>query len=699
MKLYHVCLLLCLFNLSCSAQHYPEGNHEGKANRLIDSQSPYLLQHAYNPVDWYPWGKDAQKEAQESGKLMLISVGYAACHWCHVMERESFEDSAVAALMNEKYISIKVDREERPDVDDIYMTACQLIRREGCGWPLNVITLPDGRPIFAGTYSPKDQWINILNRVQEVYQNTPEKAEDLAKQLTAQLETMQGVDVATGKSIEEENWHVMARTLMDAMDKQWGGRKGTQKFPMPNNLLFLLEYHAMTGNKEAKNLVLNTLDHMANKGLYDHLGGGFARYTTDAKWEVPHFEKMMYDNSQLVSLYAKAYQLTQNEAYKKVVFQTLGYIQREMSHPDGGFFSSLDADSEGEEGKFYVWSMEEIKEFLKEDSELFSEYFQLTEKGNWEEDKNILWKLPNSEVPVLAQKYQMSTEDLDQRIQTAKELLFSHRESRVRPGLDDKQITAWNGLMIKGYLDAYRVFGETEFLETALTNTQFILDNCQDPSGRLSRIYKGGKASINGFLDDYSYMAEALIALYEATFEEKWLLEAQRLTEYALEHFGDENTEMLFYTSDLDDPLLTRSRETDDNVIPSSNSSMARVLFMLGTYFYQNEWIEQSQTMLLRMKEATLQEPGFFSNWARLAMLHVKAPYEVAIIGPEAQSLRSQMDQKFLPNVLFLGGENEGSLALLENKLVKGKTTIYVCTNKMCKLPVREVEAAWELVE
>ena len=592
MKLYHVCLLVCLLSLSCSAQHYPEGNHEGKANRLINSQSPYLLQHAYNPVDWYPWGKEAQKEAKEKEKLMLISIGYAACHWCHVMERESFEDSAVAALMNEQYVSIKVDREERPDVDDIYMTACQLISRGGCGWPLNVITLPDGRPIFAGTYFPKDQWMNILNRVQEVYQNTPEKAEDLAKQLTAQLETMQGVDVATGKSIEEKNWHTMAKTLMGDMDKQWGGRKGSQKFPMPNNLLFLLEYHAMTGNEEAKTLVLNTLDNMASKGLYDHLGGGFARYTTDTQWKVPHFEKMMYDNSQLVSLYAKAYQLTQKDTYKEVIFQTLEYVQREMSHPNGGFYSSLDADSEGEEGKFYVWSMEEIEKLLKEDAELFAEYFQLTEKGNWEEDKNILWKLPREDIIGLAKKHQMNTDELGKRIQAAKELLFKHRESRVRPGLDDKQITAWNALMIKGYLDAYRVFGETEFLETALTNTQFILDNCQDPSGRLSRIYKGGKASINGFLDDYSYMAEALIALYEATFEEKWLLEAQRLTEYALEHFGDENTEMLFYTSDLDDPLLTRSRETDDNVIPSSNSSMARVLFMLGTYFYQNEWIE-----------------------------------------------------------------------------------------------------------
>ena len=699
MKLYQVCILACLIGLRCSAQPPRNSSHKGKANRLINSQSPYLLQHAYNPVDWYPWGDEAQELANKEEKLMLISIGYAACHWCHVMERESFEDSTVAALMNEQYVSIKVDREERPDVDDIYMTACGLLSREGCGWPLNVITLPDGRPIFAGTYFPKNQWINILNRVQEVYQRTPEKAEDLATQLTAQLQTMQGVDVAEGKTIEEENWHKMATTLLETMDKKWGGRKGAPKFPMPNNLLFLLEYHAMTGNEEAKEMVLTTLDLMATQGLYDHLGGGFARYSTDAEWKVPHFEKMLYDNSQLVSLYSKAYQLTKKELYKQVVFETLAYVEREMTHPNGAFYSSLDADSEGEEGKFYVWTQKEIEEVLGKDAALFSEYFQLTEAGNWEEEKNILWRLPKADLIGLAKKYQMDTDEMEQSIQAAKELLFKERAKRVGPGLDDKQITAWNALMIKGYVDAYRVFGEKAFLETAQDKAQFILDNCREDSERLFRIFKDGKASINGFLDDYSFLSEALIALYEATFEEKWLHEARKLATYTIKHFGDENTEMFFYTSDLDDPLLTRSRKTDDNVIPGSNSSMARVLFLLGTYFYEEDWIAQSQTMLLRMKESALREPGFFSNWARLTMLHVKAPYEVAILGPEAQNFRSELDQRFLPHVFYLGGNNEGNLTLLENKLVEGATTIYVCTNKMCKLPVREVESAWRLIE
>ena len=699
MRILKLCLLAAWVSLRCSAQHPAASEEHGKANKLIASQSPYLLQHAYNPVDWYPWGEEALDKAQKEEKLLLISIGYAACHWCHVMERESFEDDSVATIMNADFVSIKVDREERPDVDGIYMNACELLSRGGCGWPLNVIALPDGKPIFAGTYFPKAQWTNILQRVQQVYKDTPEKAQDLAEQLTAQLQVMQGVNVPTGQQISEENWSGLAETLINSMDAKLGGRKGAPKFPMPNNLLFLLEYYILSQDSQALDIVLTTLDQMAQYGLYDHLGGGFARYSTDEAWKVPHFEKMLYDNSQLVSLYSKAYLVTQNPEYRKVVEEVLAFVDREMSSEKGGFYSSLDADSEGEEGKFYVWSMEELNSLLGEDAELFGTYFQFSPEGNWEEGKNILWKQSKNDIEELAAEKGLTSAQLNQQIEEAKVKLLEERNKRVNPGLDDKQITAWNALMIKGYTDAYRALGERAYLEKAQKSAQIILDNCMEASGRLDRIYKGDKSSINGFLDDYSFMAEACIGLYEATFEEKWLQNAQKITEYALEHFGDEQTDMFFYTSDLDDPLLTRTRVTTDNVIPSSNSSMARVLFLLGTYFYQPEWVERSETMFSRMQEITSEQPGFFSNWARLATLMVNPPYEVAILGPDAQKRRAEMDQIFLPNVLYLGGETEGKLALLKNKLVKGHTTIYVCTNKICKLPVREALDALELIE
>ncbi|MEM6631567.1 MAG: thioredoxin domain-containing protein [Bacteroidota bacterium] len=699
MRILKFCLLAGWICLRCSAQHPAASENLGKANKLISAQSPYLLQHAYNPVDWYPWGDEAMEKASQDEKLLLISIGYAACHWCHVMERESFEDDSVAALMNANFVSVKVDREERPDVDGIYMNACELLSRGGCGWPLNIIALPNGKPIFAGTYFSKEQWMNILQRVKQVYEETPEKALDLAEQLTDQLQVMQGVNLPSSVAMDLESWEQIAQTLIQSMDPKLGGRKGAPKFPMPNNLLYLLEYYTLSRDAQALEIVQTTLDYMAQYGLYDHLGGGFARYSTDEAWKVPHFEKMLYDNSQLVSLYAKAYQATGNPAYKRIVEEVLSYVEREMSSENGGFFSTLDADSEGEEGKFYIWSMEEINSLLGDQAKIFSKYFQCTAEGNWEDGKNILWRLAPADVERLAEENSLSIDQLIQNMDKAKSILFDARTARTKPGLDDKQITAWNALMIKGYIDAYRALGNESYLQKALESTQFILANCQESSGRLNRIYKGGKSSINAFLDDYSFLAEACIGLYEATFEEKWLNEAKRLAEYTIEQFGDEQTDMFFYTSNQDDPLLTRTRVTTDNVIPSSNSSMARVLFLLGTYFYQPKWVERSEKMLARMQEVTAEQPGFFSNWARLTTLMVFPPYEVAILGPEAQKKRAEMDQNFLPNVLFLGGESEGELALLENKLVNGQTTIYVCTNKVCKLPVREASAALKLIE
>ena len=692
-----IALLLLVF-YSCKAQ--PSANQKGshtQANRLIDESSPYLLQHAYNPVDWYPWGDEAWNKAKTEEKLVVISVGYAACHWCHVMEHESFEDSTVAAQMNDLYVAIKVDREERPDVDDIYMNACGLMS-QNCGWPLNVIALPDGRPIFAGTYFPKNQWLDVLERVQQVYQNDPDKIEQIADRAENAIQSLQAV--AAGNPEAEyhmEDLTTLTQTFLSSQDLKKGGREGAPKFPMPSNYDYLLHYASISGDEQALQAVYTTLDQMALGGIYDHLGGGFSRYSTDAYWKVPHFEKMLYDNGQLVSLYSKAYQQTHNPLYQQIVEETLEYIAREMTSEEGGFYSSLDADSEGEEGKFYVWKQAEINQLLGDDAAWFSQYYEVTEKGNWEHGNNILHRKKPTET--FAQELGIKPEPFLTQLQQAKSQLFEARAQRVRPGLDDKQITAWNALMLQGYVDAYRALGQSEYLEAALNNARFIEKYCLQKDFRLNRIYKDGTSSINGFLDDYALTATAFVGLYQATFDEKWLFLAQDLVNYTFEHFFDPQTQTFFYTSDLDDPLLTRQRELGDDVIPGSNSTMARLLFTLGTYLYQPKWIDAAKLMLSKVEETVNRQPSYHANWAHLMLQLVHPPYEVAIVGEEYEARRKELDQYYLPQVLLLGGKTEGKLDLLKNKRVNGQTTIYVCQDKICKLPVTDTEAALKLMK
>jgi len=688
-------ILLCI---QCKGQREKRNISEKEgANRLINSSSPYLLQHAYNPVDWYPWSDEAFERAKSENKLVLISIGYAACHWCHVMEHESFEDSAVAALMNAQYVSIKVDREERPDVDDIYMTACQLISKDACGWPLNVITLPDQRPIFAGTYFPKDQWTTILQRVQQIYTDSPQKAEDLATRITHKIQSLQAVTPAKGNAaFSLDELEQLGSSLASTMDMKKGGRKGSPKFPMPGNLTFLLHhdhFFPQTKSGEATDITLNAIAH---GGIYDHLGGGFARYATDEDWQVPHFEKMLYDNGQLVSVYADAYKKTGNLRYKSVIEETLEFVHNELTSPEGGFYSSLDADSEGEEGKYYVWDKQEIDQVLGEDSNWFCELYQVTEDGNWE-DTNIFYLTKS--VSQFAADKGIAEKDMYEKLEEAKTKLLSRRSQRVRPGLDDKQITAWNALMLKGYVDAYSSLQDTSYRDRALKNARHLLDHCMEPSGKLYRIYKDGEVSVDGFLDDYAALAQALIGLYEITFDEIWLQQAAVLVNYVLEHFSDEQTQMFFYTSDQDNPLLTRIRKTDDNVIPSSNSTMAHVLYILGTYLYETSWKDRAENMLARMKGELVNSPGFYANWARLALKIANPMLEVAIVGLESVQYRDQLARHYFPNVLYLGGEEEGELELLENKYIEGQTTIYVCQNKTCKLPVTTVEEAMTLIQ
>jgi len=685
----------------CKTPNSPVSHPEHrKVNNLASEKSPYLLQHKYNPVSWYPWGDEALQKAKAENKMLIISVGYSACHWCHVMEHESFEDSTVARLMNDHFVSVKVDREERPDIDDVYMTACQLVSRRSCGWPLNAITLPDGKPFFAGTYFPKQDWLNLLNTIVDKYANDKKNLEEAAASITNGIQTSdQIVYYDRDENFNRKEIDDIAKAFVSAIDMKLGGRKASQqrptKFPMPNNYEFLLNYHQMTGNIEALKAVEVTLDKMFEGGIYDHLGGGFARYSTDPYWKAPHFEKMLYDNGQIVSLYAHAYQKTKKQVYKKVVYESLEFIKRELTDPKGGFYASLDADSEGVEGKFYVWTKDEIEQVLGDEAPLFSDYYSVTEHGNWEE-KNILFisKSPSK----IATKNGLTLEQLDKKISAAKVKLMKARDKRIRPGLDDKVLTSWNGLMLKGYVDAYRVFDDPEFLSIAIKNANFLLSTAKQKDGSLYRNYKDGESGINGFLDDYAILANAFIALYQATFDPLWLAEAQSLVDYTLANFYDDKTKMFFYTSSQDKPLIARKKELSDNVIPSSNSIMARNLFHLGVYQYNNDYRERSIKMLNSIV-GELENPTFYSNWCQLYNSFVWEPFEVAIVGNDYSSFRKELDQNYLPNVLLLGGKTEGSMKLLQNKLVDGQTTVYVCQNKSCKLPVTEVSKALDLIK
>ncbi|HMQ48587.1 MAG TPA: thioredoxin domain-containing protein [Saprospiraceae bacterium] len=687
---------MLIWSTSCQTSGSQGGKHP-YTNALIDESSPYLLQHAHNPVNWHPWGEKALEEAKKSDKLLLISIGYAACHWCHVMEEESFEDTAVARIMNEYFIPIKVDREERPDVDDIYMTACQMSSDGSCGWPLNSFALPDGRPVWAGTYYPKKQWVEILEYFIKTYREDREKLETYADQLKQGLQTVDALDLDNQEaSYSQEAIQQVTRKTLAGIDFSKGGRKGAPKFPVPVNFEYLLHYYYLSKDEKALEAVTVTLDNIARGGIYDHLGGGFARYATDENWKVPHFEKMLYDNAQLISLYAKAYQVTKKPLYRQVAEESLDFALREWQMKEGGFYASFDADSEGEEGKYYVWSKTEIEQALADAVlvDLFCDYFEVTDKGNWEESKNILYR--KKDLADVAKKHQLTVEQAEEMLQKAKKLLLEKRSARTAPGLDDKTLCSWNALMLTAFVDAYKAFGEVKHLDHARQLAAFLTQSMMQNDSRLNRNYKDGKSSINAFLDDYALTITAFVDLYEASFDEKWLFEAQNLLDYVHQHFYDAATGLCFYTSDLDPPLVIRKKEIGDNVIPSSNSVLARAALRLGYYLYRSDYLEWSERALQAVwpqVEAST-NPDYFSNWCALYLERMKPPYEVAIVGKDFAPLHREMMQHYLPDVLYLGGANEGSLELLKGKWRSDMTQIYVCQNKVCQLPVQEVSRA-----
>ena len=672
-------------------------NEHRFTNNLINETSPYLLQHAHNPVDWHAWNDETLELAKKENKLLLISVGYAACHWCHVMEHESFEDSAVAAIMNENFINVKVDREERPDVDQVYMNAVQLLTGSG-GWPLNCVALPDGRPIWGGTYFPKDNWTNALTQLADLYKNEPEKAEEYAAKLTEGIQQSGLITLNEDEAIfDKEELQSAIDAWQPTMDLKNGGRKGAPKFPMPGNLQFLLRYAVQSENEDMMDYVNTSLTQIAYGGIFDHAGGGFARYAVDDHWHVPHFEKMLYDNAQMVSLYSNAFLVTKDPLYKEVAYETIKFVEAELYKDIGAFYSSLDADSENEEGEleegaYYVWNKDQLSKLIGEDFALFANYYNVNGYGKWEEDKyHLIRSVSKSE---FCKENNVTEEDLNLKIEKWKGLLQEERNKRDRPRLDDKTLTSWNALMLKGYVDAYRVFNDQKFLDVALKNAQFIMNNMTKEDGGLFRNFKNGKSNIEAYLEDYAAVSDAFISLYEVTLDEKWLKNAKQFTDYTFDHFYDEESKMFFFTSNNERGLISRKVETDDNVIPSSNSIMANNLFKLGHYYSNKHYADNAKVMLNNVKENVISYGSGASNWLNLYSNYLGEYYEVAIAGPDAKQKLKELNAIYIPNKLIVGSTTESNLPLLAYKYNENETTIYVCIDGACKLPVTETEKA-----
>ena len=663
-------------------------------NRLANSASPYLLQHANNPVDWYPWVAEALQKAKDENKLILVSIGYSACHWCHVMEHESFEDEQVAAVMNEYFVCIKVDREERPDVDQIYMSAVQLMTGRG-GWPLNCICLPDQRPIYGGTYFRKNDWVSLLFNLADFYKQKPKEAEEYAVKLTdgiRQYESVKFID--SQPEYTKEDLKTILKNWERYFDRVEGGIGNAPKFPMPNNWQFLMRYAFLMQDDDVAQQVKLTLHKMAFGGIYDHIGGGFARYSVDEHWHVPHFEKMLYDNAQLVALYSEAAVWRYDPLYLQIVDETILFVKRELTSPEGGFYSALDADSEGVEGKFYTFTKDEIEKILGPDADLFCIYYHVTDDGNWEEEEtNVFFRKEADQQ--LAEKLGLSEIDLVSKINILRDKVLEERSKRVRPGLDNKILTSWNGLMLKGLCEAYRVFHKPEYLELALQNAQFITDNMIDADGRINRIYN--KKNQHGstpvaFLDDYANLIDAFIALYEVTFDEDWLQKAKALTDRAIKHYYDNETGVFYFTAADDEQLIARKSEIMDSVIPASNSAMANNLKTLGLLF-DNEYYAEISAQLLRNVVGQIAKYGSsYSNWCSLLLNEIFSINEVAIVGDQAETLRVEMEKKYIPNKIILGG-TKGSLPLLQDKFA-ASTRIFVCKDKTCGLPSENTEEA-----
>ena len=667
------------------------------ANRLKNATSPYLLQHAHNPVDWYEWGSEAHMRAKEEDKPVLVSIGYSSCHWCHVMERECFEDNTVAELMNRHFVCIKVDREERPDVDQIYMEAVQAIGMNG-GWPLNVFLTPDLKPFYGGTYFPPAQWSSVLTQLHHAFQNRRNEIDSSANELTqhiGQTDTKRFVQPGSTALFEETALREMVSVLESKFDKTWGGLDKAPKFVMPSIWLLLLRLGISVKHEHAHRMVTDTLNRMTFGGLYDQVGGGFARYSVDAEWFVPHFEKMLYDNGQLLSLYAEAYRLAPSPYFRTLLKETVGWLTREMQHNEGGLYSALDADSEGIEGKYYLWNWKEWHGLLGADATLLAEYYQLELEGNWEHGASILRPIGTPED--FAREQNLNSTEFESKLSRAKRVLQDAQRTRVRPGLDDKILAGWNAMAVIGLADAALALGEDSWLTRAEQIMGFVSQNLMEDK-KVFRSWKGKRSSTEGFLEDYAFVIAALTKLYQATGNETYIYRAKDILHYTLDHFLDREDGYFFYTSSAAEALIARKKEIFDNVIPSSNAVMARNLFHLGIILDHKPWVEMASVMVGGLQHIIRQEPVYMCHWGLVMAEMTQGMAEVVMVGPEGRKFIYEFHRHYKPYALWMMSATGSSLPLFQNRsLVPDQTIIHVCYNQTCQLPVTRVADALPL--
>ena len=682
------------------------------SNRLANETSPYLRQHADNPVEWYPWGEEALQRAQAEDKPILLSIGYAACHWCHVMAHESFEDEATAEIMNRHFINVKVDREERPDLDAIYMNAVVLLNNGQGGWPMTVFLTPNGQPFYGGTYFPPTprygmpSFPQLLEGIASFWHNRRDEVEKSVVEINQHLQQNTLVQNLGQGQLEESIFERALSVLLRRFDHDKGGFGQVPKFPPSMTIEFLLRMRlqqddgmagdGIEGDGIALHMAEHTLKMMAYGGMYDQLGGGFARYSTDNDWLVPHFEKMLYDNALLARVYLHAWQVTGNPLYKRITEETLDFVVRELRHDGGGFYSSYDADSEGEEGKFYVWSQPEIEQILGDEAELFMRYYDVTEEGNWEGHNILNMK---SEPEEVAQSLGLAVAEMEQRLAAAKAKLYDVRAQRVWPGLDDKVLTAWNGLMLAAFAEAGRILKRADYTAVAEQNAQFLYKTMRGENGRLLRTWKvGSQAKYNAYLEDNAYLADGLLALYQNSFDEKWFVWARELTEMMLDHFRDEENGGFYDTSDDHEALIQRPKDVQDNATPSANAMAAQVLLKLSLYTGDGRYWDIAEKMVAAMSEWMVRAPSGFAHWLCAAAFIMGEPQEVAIAGePGADDTEALLDviyNAYRPNmVVAVGMDGEKVELLRERPLRDNKATAYVCRRFVCQQPVTEPEA------
>ncbi len=680
-------------------------------NRLINESSPYLLQHAHNPVEWFAWGDEALSKAKTENKVILVSIGYSACHWCHVMEKESFENELVAEFMNGHFINIKIDREERPDLDHIYMDAVQAISGSG-GWPLNVFLTPNAKPFFGGTYFPpvkafnRSSWTDILHGISKAWTERKHEIESQAENLTDHLQNANSfapsnniVKINSGeKPFTIEQCDEMFSAIMKSADTHWGGFGNAPKFPQTFTIQYLLQYHYFTGNNAALQQALLSIDKLLMGGIYDHIGGGLARYSTDNEWLVPHFEKMLYDNALLINILCDAYQLTSDKKYEAAIRKTIAFITNELMDSEGAFYAALDADSEGEEGKYYVWQKETIDKILGTDSELFCAYFDITHEGNWE-GGNILRLLNTAENFITERRLELDI--FLQIIDRCLDKLSLQRATRVKPALDDKIILGWNALMLKSVAKAAIVLQDNTYRNLAETNYEFLIKRFKkDDTYELLHTYKNGTAKYPAFLDDYAYLVAALIQLYKATFNDHYLKQAFGYCNYVIEKFGDTDNVFFFFTHFGQKDIIVRKKEIYDGAIPSGNAVMAENLFHLAIYFDKPGWRLRSATMLEILTPTIIKYPGSFGIWAALLLQQLMGLNEIAVIGMDFALVCEKILSKYFPNTILMGTQNENiDFPLLANKPKRDETLIYLCKNYACLAPQKSIELVIKEIE